>query len=74
MNQQEDAAALLRQMLKGVATVSETAVEDRIDVIAGFKVPWENGIDIRVSIKLLRKMQKLLAELDSEEEKGAMST
>jgi hypothetical protein len=60
MNENTIALELLAEIFKDVPQISDKTPSDRIDQVAGLKVRWENGVDVRVSIDLLRKVQALL--------------
>jgi len=53
---------ILREIFEDTPEVNDKTPRDRIDFYGGFKFRYENGIDVRVSIEQLDKVQKLLKE------------
>ncbi len=58
----DEALELLREILKHTPEVTDKTPLERIDKMGEFKVHWENGVDVRVSIRNLKRAQELLKE------------
>jgi hypothetical protein len=51
---------LLRSIFQNTPLVTENTTSIRIDNVGGHKYCWENGVDVRVSIDQLRRIQNIL--------------
>lgn len=54
--------SLLREIFKDVPQIKNQTIEVRIDEVDHHFFHYENGIDVRISIKNLKLLQKLLKD------------
>lgn len=58
----EEVKKLLAEIFKDVPKVTDKTMSVRQDTVGGYKYHWENGVDVRVSIEQLLKIQEILNE------------